>query len=254
MSKATNPEGKLCFLKRFHAVAGDDQTKLKAHKQFQASMAAVRALTHDSILRPTGYFVENNDYILEMPYCAGGTLTQWLERGTRSLTERHSVAVRLVAALRFMHAKGEVSRGGLLLCLASWWMTLTVLSWCYVWFVNRLGVYHRDLKPGNVMMDEEGLPLLIDFEFSSFDRSLHSGLAAVSSHGGFVGTLWYAAPESLNDSKHKPQRSGVEKEVLGCFLSLLSPSMVCRKQSMLTRRARCVASETGCVVVGLHFA
>jgi serine/threonine protein kinase len=110
MSKATNPEGKLCFLKRFHAVAGDDQTKLKAHKQFQASMAAVRALTHDSILRPTGYFVENNDYILEMPYCAGGTLTQWLERGTRSVTERHGVAVRLVAALRFMHSKGEMSR------------------------------------------------------------------------------------------------------------------------------------------------
>ncbi len=100
------------------------------------------------------------------------------------------------------------------------------------------------------MMDEEGLPLLIDFEFSSFDRSLHSGLASVSSHGGFVGTLWYAAPESLNDGTHKPQRSGVEKEVLGIFLSFVCVYGL----SMLTRRARCVASETGCVVVGLHFA
>jgi serine/threonine protein kinase len=74
-------------------------------------------------------------------------------------------------------------------------------------------VYHRDLKPDNVMMTEEGLPLLIDFEFSSFDRSLHSGLSAMSSHCGFVGTRWYAAPESLDDEKHKPQRSAIEKEV-----------------------------------------
>jgi hypothetical protein len=67
------------------------------------------------------------------------------------------------------------------------------------------------------MMTEEGLPLLIDFEFSSFDRSLHSGLSAMSSHRGFVGTRWYAAPESLEDDKRTPppQRSPLEKEVGG---------------------------------------
>jgi hypothetical protein len=64
-----------------------------------------------------------------------------------------------------------------------------------------------------VMMTEEGLPLLIDFEFSSFDRSLHSGLSSMSSHRGFVGARRYAAPESLDDDKHKPQRSAIEKEV-----------------------------------------
>jgi serine/threonine protein kinase len=106
LCKATNPEGKLCFLKRFQAVAGDAESKQKAHKQFQASMAAVRVLSHDSILRPTGYFVENNDYILEMPYCAGGTLSQWLRAGTRSLRAKYNVAVRLVAALKYMHSQG----------------------------------------------------------------------------------------------------------------------------------------------------
>ncbi len=111
MSKAVNPEGNPCFLKRFHAAAGDAKSKLSAHKQFEVTMAAVRRLTHDSILRPRGYFVEHNDYILEMPYCAGGTLKQWLSRGgsqcRRSLTERYSVAVRLVAALKYMHSKGD---------------------------------------------------------------------------------------------------------------------------------------------------
>ncbi len=63
------------------------------------------------------------------------------------------------------------------------------------------------------MMTEEGLPLLIDFELSSFDRSLHSGLSSMSSHRGFVGTRWYAAPESLDDDERTPQRSALEKEV-----------------------------------------
>jgi serine/threonine protein kinase len=105
-SKAVNPEGEVCFLKRFGALASDS-----ARKQFRATMAAVRRLTHDSILRPSGYFVENNEYFLEMPYCAGGTLKPWLSRGglqrPRSLPERYSVAVRLVAALKYMHSKGD---------------------------------------------------------------------------------------------------------------------------------------------------
>jgi serine/threonine protein kinase len=118
MSKAVNPEGKPCFLKRFHAAAGDAKSKLSAHKQFEVTMAAVRVLTHDSILRPRGYFVEHNDYILEMPYCAGGTLKQWLSRSPRSLTERYSVAVRLVAALKYMHSKGAAScRFSVICCL-----------------------------------------------------------------------------------------------------------------------------------------
>ncbi len=103
-SKAVNPEGKPCFLKRFRAPAGDAKS---AKKQFQVTMTAVRVLIHDSILRPTGYFLENDEYILEMPYCAGGTLKQWLSRKQRSLTERYSVAVRLVAALKYIHSKGD---------------------------------------------------------------------------------------------------------------------------------------------------
>ncbi len=91
-----------------------------------------------------------------------------------------------------------------------------------------IGLYHRDLKPDNVMMTEEGLPLLIDFEFSSFDRSLHSGLSAMSSHRGFVGTRWYAAPESQGDDKHTPQRSTLEKEVGGDHCSsFVQPSQLC---------------------------
>ncbi len=124
-SKAVNPEGKVCFLKRFRAGAGDSE---RSKKQFQVTMAAVRVLTHDSILRPTGYFLENDEYILEMPFCAGGTLKQWLSRSPRSLTERYSVAVRLVAALKYIHSKGQSFL--VFVCLfESWFRAHVTLSW-----------------------------------------------------------------------------------------------------------------------------
>jgi hypothetical protein len=128
ISKAINPEGKPCLLKRYHAVAAADaDSKTKAHKQFQTSMAAVRLLNHDTIVRPRGYFKDNNDYILEIPHCGGGTLKHWLSRGARSLMERYNVAVRLVAALKYMHVKGE--RSALLVCPSSVLVELGCEGW-----------------------------------------------------------------------------------------------------------------------------
>jgi hypothetical protein len=103
------------------------------------------------------------------------------------------------------------------------------------------------------MMDEEGLPLLIDFEFSSFDRSLHSGLTSVSTRGGFVGTLSYAAPESLDDSKHKPQRSGVEKEVPR-FLPLFRLRLWFDRCSPIALALVALRQKLDAWCGGLHFA
>ena len=103
VSVATNPEGERCFLKRLQAVASEEKKK----RQFFTSVAAVRSLTHDSVLRLTGYFVENNDYILESPYCAGGTLKEWLSAGARTAEQKLAVADRLVSTLSYMHSNGK---------------------------------------------------------------------------------------------------------------------------------------------------
>ncbi len=61
--------------------------------------------------------------------------------------------------------------------------------------VHAAGIVHRDIKPGNVLMDGSGLPLLTDFGVAR-DVSRQS-LTAVTIAGQQLGTPAYMAPEVL---------------------------------------------------------
>ena len=60
---------------------------------------------------------------------------------------------------------------------------------------HRLGVIHRDLKPGNVMIDREGNARILDFGIA---RSLES--RGMTKSGQLIGTPEYMSPEQAQDT------------------------------------------------------
>lgn len=62
-------------------------------------------------------------------------------------------------------------------------------------YAHRFGVYHQDVKPPNIVIDEQGRAKLIDFGVAWFRPAWSGGS---DSHGSHAGTLVYFAPEQAS--------------------------------------------------------
>ena len=68
--------------------------------------------------------------------------------------------------------------------------------------IHSQGVIHRDLKPANIMINQKGVPIVLDFGLAKL-----IDYTSITQTGERVGTFYYMSPEQVTDSKNIDNRS-----------------------------------------------
>lgn len=155
-------------VKVLHDALADDEVFLR---RFRAEAQAAAALNHPHIMAVYDWGYDGRPFIVS-EYLAGGSLRSMLDDHDR-LTSSQALLVGL-----------EAARG--------------------LEYAHKRGLVHRDIKPGNLLFDEEGRLRIADFGLA---RALAEA-AWTEPTGAVVGTARYASPEQAR-GQTVDQRSDV---------------------------------------------
>ncbi|HJR06835.1 MAG TPA: protein kinase [Pyrinomonadaceae bacterium] len=144
--------------------AGDEW----AREQMMKEARAVARLEHPHICQVYGVEEIGGHHFIVMQYVEGETLASLMRRGSLGLERAAELAEQIAGALTFAHTRG---------------------------------VIHRDVKPQNIMVTDEGQAKVLDFGLAKFVRPQRAGVSggedpAQTLHfGDIVGTPAYMSPE-----------------------------------------------------------
>ena len=129
-------------------------------------------INHPFIVKLHFAFQSPLKLFLVMDYCAGGDLAKCLQQEKRFTEERaKKYIMEVLLALQHLHKEN---------------------------------IIFRDLKPDNVVIDEDGHALLTDFGLSK------EGVYDNQSAKSFCGSLSYLAPEMIKNKGHQKQRKVIQ--------------------------------------------
>ena len=133
-------------------------------KRFKNEAHVTARLTHPNIATLYNFFSEDDLHCLVMEYVMGKTLEKILQVHKRVPAEECiRILIQLVEGLEEAHANE---------------------------------ILHRDIKPGNIMINQSGYVKLMDFGVARFESS-----ARITRMNRVIGTLEYMAPELLIGGK-----------------------------------------------------
>lgn len=138
--------------------------------RFQREARAASALQHPNIVQVFDYGQSKDSYFIVMEFVDGMDLRRYLKKrgmleNDRAVEIAHDVALGLGAA-------------------------------------HQRGIVHRDVKPQNIMLNDEGLVKLTDFGIASMYKDAES--ERLTTTGMTLGTVQYYAPEQAQGEIVKP--------------------------------------------------
>lgn len=139
-------------------VRGEDETD---RLRFQREVQTLMAIQHPHIISTIGYGQQNNIYYYVMPYITHGSLKERIAAGSLNTDEAGAILAQVADALHFLHTRGLI---------------------------------HRDIKPGNILLDEMNHAWLADFGLA---RKV-GGISTLTAAGHMMGTPYYMAPELID--------------------------------------------------------
>lgn len=159
----------------------DDTSYLQ---RFHREAQAVAALDHRNIVRAYDVDQENKLHFLVMEYVAGQSLQELVARSGK---------------VDFVHAAEYIRQAAEGLSHA-----------------HRAGMVHRDIKPGNLLVDEKGTVRLLDLGLARFFDDKEENSLTIKHDEKVLGTADYLAPEQALDSHTVDIRADIYS--LGCTL------------------------------------
>jgi serine/threonine protein kinase len=130
--------------------------------RFEREARVIAKLQHPHILPVIDFGREEGQIFLVMRMVEGGVLSERLARATLSIQQVNRFLTQIASALEYAHQRA---------------------------------VIHRDLKPNNVLLDEEDNVYLTDFGIAKMLAGTSTSQLSLTATGSVMGTPAYMAPE-----------------------------------------------------------
>ena len=172
---ATDRSGQQCAVKIPNMWLTEDQLS-----RFNHEVRVLSRLDHPNIARVKdfGEFVVADQKLpfLVMDYISGTAIDKCVQQQALTHAAIVEMIISVLEALKYAHQKS---------------------------------VIHRDIKPDNMLVNEQGQPILLDFGIATLGDEATQMLTQLTGTGDIVGTLGYMSPEQITGHDKSDLRSDI---------------------------------------------